>query len=310
MFTRIGVVAFNTYREAVRARILHGLFAAALGTGAYSLVVGAYALRNQLRVVSDLGALFISLFGIITAVVLASSSLYRELELKTLFPILARPIRRSEYLIGKFLGTVITMAVFIAANVGALFFALGNLGGHSLALVLGVGIGGTAAFAVLALKLVRYRTVLPIAWALSLLLVGWFLAESAPDDRRVLAGLAFLTLLEVCIVAAIATVFASFSSPFLVAVLTIGVFLIGRSADTLARLPPKVFGEVIHQWGEALSKVFPNLMIYVPPRPLLLGQVPETPLFDYLAMASVHAALWTAVLLAGACWIFRRRDFL
>jgi Cu-processing system permease protein len=310
MFTRIGVVAFNTYREAVRARILHGLFAAALGAGAYSLVVGAYALKNHLRVVSDLGALFISVFGIITAVVLASSSLYRELELKTLFPILARPIRRSEYLIGKFLGTVLTMAVFIAAIVGALCFALGYLGGRPLMLVLGLGLGGTVGFAILAFKVVRYRTVLPIAWALFLLLAGWFLADSAPDDRRVLGGLAFLTLLEVCIVAAIATVFASFSSPFLVAVLTLGVFLIGRSADTLARLPPKVFSEFVHESGVVLSKIVPNLMIYVPPRPVVLGHVPDTRLFDYLVMAAAHSMFWTAGLLAAACLIFRRRDFL
>ncbi len=310
MFTRVGVVAFNTYREAVRARILHGLFAAALATGAYSLVVGAYALKNHLRVVSDLGALFISLFGIVTAVVLASSSLYRELELKTLFPILARPIRRSEYLVGKFLGTVLTLAVFIAANAGALMLALASLVGQSLALVLGIGLGGTAGFALLALKLPRQRTVLPIAWAFFLLVVGWYLAAGAPDDRRVLGGLALLTLLEVSIVAALAMLFASFSSPFLVAVLTLGVFIIGRSAETLARLPPKVFGDAFHQGGVVLSKVVPNLMIYVPPRPLLLGHVPDTPLSQYLIQAALHSLFWTVGVLAAACLIFRRRDFL
>lgn len=310
MFTRIGVVALNTYREAVRARILHGLFAAALGTGAYSLIVGAYALKNHLRVVSDLGAFFISVFGIVTAVVLAATSLYRELELKTLFPILARPIRRWEYLLGKFFGTVLTLAVFIAANAGALFFALGNLVGQRLDVVLGLGLGGTAVFAVLAFKLPRWGTYLPIGWALFLCVTGWFLAAGAADDRRVLAGLALLTLLEVSIVAALATVFASFSSPFLTAVFTFGVFLVGRSADTLARLPPKVFGDFIHDLGVALSRVVPNLMLYVPPRPLLLGQVPDTPLAGYLLMTALHAVLWTTFLLLAATLIFKRRDFL
>ena len=55
MLARVLVVALNTYREAARARILHGLFALALATTAYSLVVGAYTAKNQLRVVSDLG---------------------------------------------------------------------------------------------------------------------------------------------------------------------------------------------------------------------------------------------------------------
>ena len=310
MLVRIGVVAFNTYREAVRARILLGLFAAALGTGGYSLVVGAFAVRNHLRVVSDLGALFISLFGIITAVVLAASSLYREVELKTLFPILTRPIRRGEYLVGKFLGTVLTLAVFIAANAGALFFALGNLAGQHLALVLGVGVGGTAALGFLAYWLPRWRVYVPIVWAVFLLGVGWVLAAGAPDDRRVLGGLALLALLEVCVVAAIATVFASFTSPFLTAVFTFGVFLIGRSADTLAHLPTSVFGEFIHDLADGASRIVPNLMVYVPPRPLLLGHVPETPLGQYMLNATGQAVLWTVGLLAFAQLVFRRRDFL
>src|SRR5689334_17723193 len=107
MLARVAVIALNTYREAVRARILHGLFAVALATTGYSVIVGAYTSKNQLRVVSDLGAASISLLSIIVAVVLGATSLYRELELKTLFPILTRPLSRTEYLIGKYLGTLL-----------------------------------------------------------------------------------------------------------------------------------------------------------------------------------------------------------
>ncbi|HET9930339.1 MAG TPA: hypothetical protein VFQ35_06625, partial [Polyangiaceae bacterium] len=88
MFARVAFVAYNTYREAVRARILHGLFGLALATSAYTLAVGAFANRAQLRVVSDLGAASVSIYGIVVAVVLGATSLYRELELKTIFPIL------------------------------------------------------------------------------------------------------------------------------------------------------------------------------------------------------------------------------
>src|SRR3954465_12493485 len=133
MLARVLVIALNTYREAVRARILHGLFGLALATTGYSVIVGAYTSKNQLRVVSDLGAAAISLYAIIVAVVLGATSLYRELELKTLFPILARPIRRSEYLVGKLLGTVLTLAVFVAANCGVLLVALGLLSGAAVA---------------------------------------------------------------------------------------------------------------------------------------------------------------------------------
>src|SRR3954466_14428810 len=132
MFARVSVVALTTYREAVRARVLHGLFALALATAGYSLVVGAFALNSSLRVVSDLGAASTSLYAIVVAVVLGATSLYRELELKTIFPILARPLRRSEHLVGKLLGTVLTLAVFVLANCGVLLVAIGLLSGAAV----------------------------------------------------------------------------------------------------------------------------------------------------------------------------------
>lgn len=310
MLSRIAVIAANTYREAVRARVLHGLFGLALATGAYALVVGQFALRSSLRVVSDLGSASISIYAIVVAIVLGATSLYRELELKTIFPILARPIRRWEYLLGKYLGTVLTLLVFIAANTGTLLLALAQLSGKSAALVAGIGLGSVVVTGLLAWRLPRWRTLLPVPWALSLCAIGWFASEAAYDDRRVVVGLALLTLCEVSVVAAIATVFASFSSPFLTAVFTFSLFVVGRSADTLAHLPPRVFGHTIQKIGELLSVVVPNLMLYVPPRPLLTGEAPNTNLGEYLVFASLQAVAWSVGLLAAASMIFRRRDFL
>lgn len=310
MLGRIAVITLNTYREAVRARVLHGLFALALATGAYALVVGQFALKSSMRVVSDLGSASISIYAIVVAIVLGATSLYRELELKTIFPILARPIRRSEYLLGKYTGTLLTLLVFVAANAGALLLALAKLSGRSGALVGGLGLGSVALAALLAWRLPRWRTVLPIPWALAILALGWLLSADAPDDRRVVLGSALLTLCEVSVVAGIATVFASFSSPFLTAVFTFCLFIVGRSADTLARLPPRVFGDTIKNLGEVLSKVVPNLMLYVPPRPLLTGEAPGVRLGEYLLLAAVQALAWAVGLLALASVIFRRRDFL
>lgn len=310
MFARVSVVALNTYREAVRARVLHGLFALALATAGYSLVVGAFALNSSLRVVSDLGAASISIYGIVVAVVLGATSLYRELELKTIFPILARPIRRSEYLVGKYLGTLLTLAVFIAANSGLLLLALAVEAGRSVVAPLLVALGATVAFGVLSIRSLRLRTFLPIPWALVILLAGSYFASAAPDDRRVVLGSALLTLSEVALVTAIATVFSAFSSPFLTAVFTFGVFVVGRSADTLARLPERVFGSVVSNAGSLLAKVLPNLMVYVPPRPLLTGEASGPSLASYLGMAALHSLAWSVLLLTCASVLFRRRDFL
>ena len=310
MLARVSVVALNTYREAVRARVLHGLFALAIATAGYALVVGAFALNSSLRVVSDLGAASVSVYGIIVAVVLGATSLYRELELKTIFPILARPIRRSEYLVGKYLGTVLTLAVFIAANSGVLLLALGIEAGRPAAAPLGVALGVTALAGGLAFRAKRLRTYLPIPWAFTLLLAGACFAGGAPDDRRVVLGSALLTLSEVAVVTAIATVFSAFSSPFLSAVFTFGVFVMGRSADTLARLPERTFGHAAALYARFVAHVVPNLMLYVPPRPLLTGEASGPSLTSYLGMAALHSVAWSALLLAGASILFRRRDFL
>jgi hypothetical protein len=310
MLARVSVIAFNTYREAVRARVLHGLFALAIATAGYSLIVGAFALNSSLRVVSDLGAASISIYGIVVAVVLGATSLYRELELKTIFPILARPIRRSEYLVGKYLGTVLTLAVFIAADSGALLLALGVEAGRSTAAAVVGATGLTVLAAGLGFRLARLRTYLPIPWAGGLLLLGMYFAGAAPDDRRVVLGSALLTLAEVALVTAIATVFSAFSSPFLTAVFTFGVFVVGRSADTLARLPARIFGSLLARAGALLATVVPNLMLYVPPRPLLTGEASGPSLANYLGLAVLHSLAWSVLLLVCASRLFRRRDFL
>jgi len=308
--SRILTIAENTYREAVRAKILHGLIALAVGTSGYSLIVGAYALRNQNKVVSDLGAASISLYSIIVAIILGATSLYRELELKTLFPILARPIERWEYLVGKYLGTVLVLVVFIGLNSGLLLFAVGAIGTRPLTLSILLPAVQIGLCVLLGWRVPRTRTWLPLPLAVLLIASGtWFAADSV-TERAVILGQGVFTALEVSVVTCLCLVFAAFSSPFLTAIFTVSVFLVGRSADTLARLPEVMFGSAIKQLGVVLSYVFPNLMVYVPSRELLSGEAAGVSLLGYGAWAAMQAAAWTVGLLTVASLVFRRRDFL
>jgi ABC-type transport system involved in multi-copper enzyme maturation permease subunit len=242
--------------------------------------------------------------------VLGATSLYRELELKTIFPILARPIRRGEYLVGKLFGTVLTLGVFIAMNGGALLLAIAVLSGRSffhvlaglLALGILVGLG--------AWKRPRLRSYLPIACAVALAVGGFALSGGAPDDRRVVAASALLTLCEILVVTSLATLFSSFSSPFLTAVFTLSVFVVGRSADSLAKLPERMFGSAIHEAGALLAKLVPNLMWYVPPRALLTGEAAGVSLTTHVLLSAGYAACWAVALLTVASFVFKRRDFL
>jgi ABC-type transport system involved in multi-copper enzyme maturation permease subunit len=305
---RIAALALNTYREAVRARILLGLFALALATALYSIAVGEFALKNASRVVADLGAASISIYAIAVAVIIGATSLYRELEQKTIFPILARPVRRAEYLVGKYAGTLLTIAVFIALDAAAVLLILARHGGRSFTTI-GITVGTLLVVpAVLAVYRPRWRTYLPIFWAVVALGVAVFLSSGAADDRRVVLGASALALMEVMIVSAIATLFSSFSSPFLSAVFTIGLFIVGREAGTLARLPVRVFGEFAKRLGAGLAAIVPNLEVYVPPRPLLTGEALHTSLGRHLGLAGVQALAWSIALIVVSSFIFERRD--
>lgn len=309
MLARILAITMNTYREAVRARVLIGLLAAALAASAYSLVLATMSVRQEMRIVADIGASSTSLFAVLVAIILGATSLYRELELKTVFPILTRKLRRHEYLIGKYLGILAVLLTFVAIDGASVLTimaiqsgqALGTTLGVVAVLLVGLGVGLWRA------KLTRVFLLLP--WSLIAFVVLAFLSTGAGGERQVVVVSAILTLAEVAIVTAIATLFSSFSSPFLTAIFTVMVFMIGRSSDTLANLPAKVFGETIRSIGIVLAKIFPNLNVYVPPRAILLGEVPNVPLPTYVLSAWGNALLYTVLLLVVSSLVFRRRDF-
>jgi Cu-processing system permease protein len=308
VLARVAVVVFNTYREAVRAKVLHGLFALALATTVYSVVVGQFVSSAAPRVVSNLGSAALSLYGSFVAIVLSATALHRELELKTLFPILARPLSRTEYIAGKYLGTVFTLAVFILGNAAVLLAAVAGVGATPLWKVAAAVLTTLLVAVLAAWRMPRLRTWAPALVAPLLLGAVWALSGGNPDDRRVVMFSGMLTLFEIAIVSALATLFSSFSSPFLTAILTFGVFLVGRSADALARLPARVFGEPIHRLGELLSRFVPNLMLYVPERALLTGESTLATPGEYTLRAGLQAFGWSLVLLSIAAVVFRRRD--
>jgi ABC-type transport system involved in multi-copper enzyme maturation permease subunit len=309
MFGRVSAIAMNTYREAVRAKVLVGLLALALATSGYSLVVAAMSIRQEMRIVADLGAASISLYAVLVSVILGATSLYRELELKTIFPILTRRLRRHEYVVGKYLGIFTTLLVFVALDGATVLTILALQSKQHVGLTLGV-LGAMAAVLIAVLVFAaRARVFAVLPWSLCLFAAAAFLADGAGGERQIVVVSAALTLAEVAIVGAVAMVFSSFSSPFLTAIFTVFVFVIGRSADILGNIPERIFGSAVRSAGVALARVVPNLNVYVPPRPLLLGQLATVPLAGYVASAWLNAVLYTVVLLTLSAVVFRRRDF-
>lgn len=309
MLTRITVTALNAYREAVRARVLYGLFGLAVATRIYSLFVARLSLHQEPRVVADLGATFTSLYAVLVAIVLGSTTLYRELELKTVFPILSRPIRRHEYLFGKFFGSVLTLLVFILVDTGTVLLLLGAETAPSLGPVVFSFVATLVALGILLSVSGLHRVYALIPWSLAYFLVGFYCARTAGAERGYVITSLVLSLCEVSIVSGVALFFSSFSSPFLTAVFTLGLFVMGRSSDTLAHLPEKLLGHAVVSSGRALVRVIPNLQLYVPARALLLGQDPNVTPWAYVGRASLHAVAYASVLLCLSALIFRKRDF-
>src|SRR5689334_14037671 len=114
VFGRIYAIAINTFREAVRDRVLYGVLGFACAVLFFTLAVAELSVHEQARVVSDVGLASISLFSVVVAIFLGSSLLYKEIERKTLYVILPKPVQRAEFLLGKYFGIFLTALVFVA----------------------------------------------------------------------------------------------------------------------------------------------------------------------------------------------------
>jgi Cu-processing system permease protein len=113
--SRVAVVALNTFREAVRDRVLYNLVFFALLMIAASVIVGQISIGIEQSVIISLGLSAISVIGLLIAVFLGVALVSKEMDKRTLYALLAKPVRRWEFLLGKFGGLVLTLAVNTAA---------------------------------------------------------------------------------------------------------------------------------------------------------------------------------------------------
>ena len=106
-----GVVAINTFREAVRDRVLYNLIFFALMMIGAAILVGQISIGIERMVIINLGLSAISIFGIIMAIFIGVGLVYKEMEKRTLYSLLSKPIHRWEFLVGKFAGLLLTLVV-------------------------------------------------------------------------------------------------------------------------------------------------------------------------------------------------------
>jgi len=130
--SRMLIVARNAFREAVRDRVLYNLVFFALLMIASAVLVGQISVDVETVVVISLGLSAISLIGLLIAIFTGVGLVSKEIDKRTLHAVLAKPLRRWEFLLGKFSGLLLTLTVNTAAMAGGLFLAL-LLVKHSIA---------------------------------------------------------------------------------------------------------------------------------------------------------------------------------
>ena len=126
MNSRIASIASNTFREAVRDRVLYNLIAFAVLLSAAAIFIGQISIEIERLVVVNLGLTAVTLFGVVIAIFVGIGLVSKEIEKRTLYTVLSRPVRRWEFIVGKFLGLAATLLVntfFMAIGVfGALLY--------------------------------------------------------------------------------------------------------------------------------------------------------------------------------------------
>jgi ABC-type transport system involved in multi-copper enzyme maturation permease subunit len=153
--SRILTIAGMAFTETVRDKILYSILVFALAMIGSSTILVTLSVGGEGRIMKDLGLSCITLFGLFIAVFIGINLVSREIERRTIFSLLSKPVRRAEFLVGKFLGLGLTLAVNVGVMAAGLMVLAWALEDHwSPRILLAVG------FSLLELSIVTATAIL------------------------------------------------------------------------------------------------------------------------------------------------------
>lgn len=135
--SRTLAVAANTFRETVRERVLYNLVLFAVLMTLAGLLVGQLSIRQDEKILKDIGLAAMDLFGTLIAVFIGTGLVSKEIERRSLYPLLAKPLSRGEFFLGKFAGLAFTLFVNVSVMLLGLLLTLGATGRRPDASLLG-----------------------------------------------------------------------------------------------------------------------------------------------------------------------------
>lgn len=109
MGNRIISIAANTFRETIRNKILYAILAFALFVIAMTLFLADLSVGDLARIIADVGLASVHLFGVVMAVFIGITLVSQEVERKTVYLVLSKPVPRWEFIAGKALGLSLTL---------------------------------------------------------------------------------------------------------------------------------------------------------------------------------------------------------
>ena len=216
----LGWIAINGFREAVRDKVMYSLVAFAVVLIGASFILGELTAGRDLKIMKDLGLSAIGLFGLFMAIFIGIGLVSKEVEKRSVYALLAKPIRRSELVLGKYLGLVLTLVVNIGVMTAALYLVLGYLGWQE-------------------------NEFAKKAW------------ETPLFDPVMLVAVG-LTLVQLMMVTAVAVFFSTFSTPILSAALTFAVWVAGYFSADLRNFDQVVDSRPAQLLARGLYYLLPN----------------------------------------------------
>jgi len=220
----IGVIAVNTFREAVRDRVFYNLVLFAVLLVGSSIVIGQLAAGQDVKIVKDLGLAAASFFGVGIAIFIGIQLVAREVERRSIYATLAKPVSRPAFLLGRYAGLLLTLLVNITVMTVALYVVL---------------------------AVYQWRTPDDVQG----------LWTRPPLDPRLMIALA-LIYVELAVVTAIALLCSTYSSALLSASITAALWVAGHFVADLRSLEAVGVNDATQWVASAVSWVLPNLALF------------------------------------------------
>jgi ABC-2 type transport system permease protein len=217
-------IAVHVFKESVRDRVPYNLVLFAVLLIASSYLLGQLTAGQDVKIIKDLGLSATSLFGLFISIFIGIGLVSKEVERRSIYALLSKPISRPQFVLGKYAGLVLTLAVNVLVMTIAIYAVLGYM-----------------------------------SWVESAQFkAGW----EAPGPDPALLKAVFLIFVELMLVTAIALFFSTFSSPILSAALTFGLFIAGHFNADLKNFDRVVEAKPAVWLARGLYYILPDLSAF------------------------------------------------